>query len=508
MALQAIALLITLLGILFLYKIIRPSNPRIAPLPPGPKPKLFIGNLSDLPPAGEKEWLHWAKHKDLYGPISSIRLLTQTIIIINDMSLAFEILEKRSVIHSSRPRFVFANDLVGWDKALSSQNYTPLFRAYRKAVGRVMGSRKSVAQFDGLQEMESEKFLLRLLKQPENFKKHIRTEVVTAVLKMTYGYSVSDNDDPLLALADQALAEFSKAAMPGAWLVDIIPALKFIPEWMPGAGFKKTARAFRQTTLESTRVGLDFTKKEMATGKHIPSFTSNALEAGEDEEIVKWSSFALYGGGADTIISTLKCCFLALILNPEVQRRAQEEIDRVVGSERLPTAKDRDNLPYVDAIVKETLRWQPIAPLGLPHTADQDDVVEGFLIPKGAILLANIWLFNHDPSIYNDPSIFNPSRFMPTETYAAQPDPHNVTFGFGRRICPGRIFADTFLFLTIAQTLSVFSLSQPVDEDGKVLEQVVDFEPGIVTRPVDYKCNFTPRSPRHEQLIREIETEA
>lgn len=79
------------------------------------------------------------------------------------------------------------------------------------------------------------------------------------------------------------------------------------------------------------------------------------------------------------------------MLNPDVQRSAHEEIDRVVGSDRLPTAADRAQLPYVDAIVKETLRWHPIAPLGLPHKADADEVVEGYLIPRGAILMANIW---------------------------------------------------------------------------------------------------------------------
>jgi cytochrome P450 len=90
-------------------------------------------------------------------------------------------------------------------------------------------------------------------------------------------------------------------------------------------------------------------------------------------------------------VSEIKCYFLALMLNPDVQRRAHEEIDSVVGSDRLPVAADRAQLPYIDAIVKETMRWHPIAPLGLPHRSDADEVVEGYLIPKGAIIMANIW---------------------------------------------------------------------------------------------------------------------
>jgi cytochrome P450 len=90
-------------------------------------------------------------------------------------------------------------------------------------------------------------------------------------------------------------------------------------------------------------------------------------------------------------VSALKSFFLVLTLYPDVQRKAQEEIDRVVGVDRLPSYDDRGNLPYIDALVKEVLRWHPIAPMGLPHATDEDDVVNGYLIPKGAMLLANIW---------------------------------------------------------------------------------------------------------------------
>ena len=78
-------------------------------------------------------------------------------------------------------------------------------------------------------------------------------------------------------------------------------------------------------------------------------------------------------------------------LHPEIQQKAQSEIDRVVGLDRLPGLKDREKLPYVDAIVREVLRWQPVAPMGLPHMTTKDDICEGYLIPKGALILANIW---------------------------------------------------------------------------------------------------------------------
>lgn len=89
-----------------------------------------------------------------------------------------------------------------------------------------------------------------------------------------------------------------------------------------------------------------------------------------------------------------------MMLHPEVQRKAQEEIDRVVGTERLPGVADREKLPYIDAIVKEVLRWNPVAPMGLPHMTTEDDVCEGYLIPKGALLLPNIWYIVPLPPFY------------------------------------------------------------------------------------------------------------
>jgi cytochrome P450 len=90
-------------------------------------------------------------------------------------------------------------------------------------------------------------------------------------------------------------------------------------------------------------------------------------------------------------VSSISFFFLALARFPEVQRKAQEEIDRVVGTSRLPSFDDRKNLPYVDAVVKEVLRWQPVVPMSLPHMAAEEDIFEGYRIPKGAMFLTNIW---------------------------------------------------------------------------------------------------------------------
>jgi cytochrome P450 len=198
--------------------------------------------------------------------------------------------------------------------------------------------------------------------------------------------------------------------------------------------------------------------------------------------------------------------FLAMTVFPEVQKKAQEELDRVVGPNRLPVSSDRDSLPYIMAIMKETHRWHPVTPMGLPHTSTSEDVYSGFRIPKGSILMPNTWWFTHDPSVYPDPMKFNPDRFIETATHKAEPDPRNFIFGYGRRICPGRYVADNALFITIAQSLAVFEVKNQV-ENGKVIETEIEFEPGMISHPIPYRTSIKPRSKMHEALIRKSEVE-
>ncbi|KAH8696732.1 putative cytochrome P450 oxidoreductase OrdA-like protein [Talaromyces proteolyticus] len=506
------SVLLAVTGFYLVYKIIfHFKSAKRLPLPPGPKPNLLLGNLNDLPKPGEQEWLHWLKHKDLYGGISSITVMGQPLVILHDVRLAFELLEKRSAKHSSRPKQTFAGEMCGWENSLGLSPYNSRFRALRKNMTKVLGSQVASTRFNPLQEVEAGHFLLRVLNDPENFTEHIRTEAGSVILKIAYGYSTEPHKpDPLVQLAGRAMDQFGKAGVPGAWLVDVLPFLKHIPEWLPGAAFKKTARNWGDTLTELTERPYAFVKHQMAAGVHEPSFLSHLLQQpitnAEELFTVKCSAMSLFAAGADTTVSSLACFFLAMTKFPEVQRKAQEELDRVVGTTRLPLIGDRANLPYIDAIVKEILRWHPVAPMGLPHMTTEDDVCEGYFIPKGSYIMPNVWFFTHDPSVYKEPMTFKPERFLATDEHPIpEPDPHAVAFGFGRRICPGRLLADTSLYINVAQSLAVFSISKHVNSKGLEVEDIMNFQPGVVSHPSPFKATIKPRSADHEALIRNIE---
>lgn len=175
--------------------------------------------------------------------------------------------------------------------------------------------------------------------------------------------------------------------------------MRYVPDWFPGTSFKRVAARWRHNANELVERPYVFVKNQMAlaaaTGTPYPiSYVSSLLDKAESEEdhfVAKWTAAGVYGGGSDTTVSAIYSFFLAMMLYPDVQKKAQEEIDRVTGGERLPEMKDREQLPYVEAILKEVLRWNPVAPMGLPHAASEDGVFRGYFIPKGSILMANIW---------------------------------------------------------------------------------------------------------------------
>ncbi|KAI1826768.1 cytochrome P450 [Xylaria intraflava] len=492
------------------YSIIRYlRNGRRPPLPPGPKGLPILGNLRDLPTGGGMEAHHWLKHKQLYGPISSVTTMGQPIIIINDADTAFQLLEKRSVKYSSRPRQIVAGEIIGWQHAVGGSPNNARWRTMRKNMSRIMGTKATAAQFHKLQEAGVGHFLLHLLDTPEQFLDHIKRQTGTSILKIAYGYvAESHGMDHLIKIVGEAMEHFAYATVPGAFMVDIFPWLRFVPEWMPGVGWKSVARKWQAELVEVTDKPYSFTKYQMSRGEHETSFLSRLLEAGdstdEEKDTNKWSAMSLYAAGAETTEAALSAFYLALTVSPDVQRIAQEEIDRVVGRDRLPTMADRDDLPYVDALVKEVYRWYTVVPMGLPHSTTEDDIYEGYFIPKGSFVFANVWHFTHDPDAHPDPMAFKPERYLDTKGHKPERDPHLFMWGFGRRICPGRILADNLIWLTIAQSLSVYDVSRAM-ENGKEITPPVLFQPGAVSHPAPFKSVIKPRSTHHENLIKSIE---
>ncbi|RFU81476.1 o-methylsterigmatocystin oxidoreductase [Trichoderma arundinaceum] len=508
-----------IVALFVLYRLFFRKKPNTLPLPPGPKPLPVIGNIKDLPPPGVPEFEHWLPFKEKYGGISSVSIMGQTMIILQDKEAIGELLEKTSLKTSARPKFFFATEMCGFGTFLPAMQYDDPFRKQRRFIHQQLGTKVLASRFNDIQDVESKRFLLRVLNDPQDYFEHIKachpltisSEASAIILKITYGYNIEPRgQDPLVKLIEDVMSNLGQAFIPLAWLVDIIPAIRHLPDWFPGTGFKQTARKWKSANEAVTSSPYNFVQKQMEMGIHQhQSYVSELIKtygngdgtgvSEEDAEVIRMTATAMYGGGADTTVSTIMAFTIAMMLFPNVQRKAQEEIDRVVGSDRLPDYKDRENLPYVDALVKEAIRYFPVVPIATAHRTEEEIFIRGYRIPQSSFILASIWCLLHDPEVYQDPLVFDPERFLEPRN---EPDPADDVFGYGRRVCPGRYLATESLFLTLARLLAAFTISKGVDENGKEIDVELKHAPGLVDHPAEFAYNIRPRNENYAYLVR------
>lgn len=215
-----------------------------------------------------------------------------------------------------------------------------------------------------------------------------------------------------------------------------------------------------------------------------------------DVEVIMWDVMA---GGIDTTATTLEWLFYILGNNPETQQKMHEELDKVVGSSRLPNWDDRHNLPYVNAVICELMRWKHFAPFGLPHMTLEDTECGGYSIPRGTQILINFHSSMMDPDAWKKPEEWRPERFLEEESHLAgkfldgdvnkDRDAYKfIPFGEGKRKCVGWGVGRAVMWLKVATHMHCFKISSP---DGKKYNMDESF--GVTIMPEEQVVRFTPR---------------
>ncbi|KAH7882651.1 cytochrome P450 [Phlebopus sp. FC_14] len=483
---RTIAFIVTVAVALGLHFLRRKRNPRNLPLPPGPVGLPLLGCVFNVSNAGShKTYTDW---KIRYGPIAHFTMLTRDVVILNTREVANELLDKRSALYADRPRQVMCGELMSWDRGIALCPAGPRHKKHRKLVNTTLSPNASKRLWP-VQERAARDFTLVLcrnnLQRPNglrdedksNFLDLLRRSVGRNVVgiifgsevnaaasgrSITYGLTKPEIDDYIYH-AEKAHELFTKTLSSFAYAVDWIPWLKYVPECTPFADFKREAREAR---LDLEKLTMDpFLKARERIASYLDScFAITKDRTSMDEDSFAWTAMAAYTGGSDTTIASLMTVFLAAALHPEAQALFQAELNAVVGQDRLPTVEDRASLPYVTAFVNECLRSIPIAPLGVPHRAMEDDTLDGYYIPEGSTIIANIWGMLHDPEVYASPMTFDPTRFLPKEGIPTLPDIRgreepevgSLPFGFGRRICPGMHLAKSGVWIYAATVLWAF----------------------------------------------------
>ncbi|PAV17224.1 cytochrome P450 [Pyrrhoderma noxium] len=473
--------------------------------PPGPDGLPLVGNILDS--RNDDMWETARRWGEKYGPIVSISNLGSPIIFLNSYETMVDLLEKRGGTYSSRPKNVML-DLGGWTSwFIALFPYGDELRKSRQLLHRHFQI-NAVPRYYQIQEVSTHKLLDNLLSSPEDFFKHIRTATGRTILKITYGYDIKDKDDYYVNIAEEGMKNVTTAE--GFFLVNLIPWLQYLPTWHPGTGFKKLSQRGREIGMEMRNKPYDMVKQSISNGIPMSSVTSRLIESeiNEDgsignEELIKNVSGVAYGAGADTIVSSTITFVLAMVLHPEVMKRGQKELDQVLGKNILPTMDDQPRLPYINAIHKECLRWQVVAPFAIAHTLPEDDEYNGYLIPKGTTIFPNIWAASRDPRVYPEPEEFGPDRWLPETGKEPPLDILKLVFGIGRRICPGRFMASNSFFLTIASVLATFDIEKAINEKGEPIVPNVDYTENFGRQAKPFKCDIKPRSKEIALLIRQ-----
>ncbi|OAX33955.1 cytochrome P450 [Rhizopogon vinicolor AM-OR11-026] len=483
-------------------------------LPPGPSPLPLLGNILSIDT--KEPWLTYTEWRAVYGDLIFVRILDQEAVIINSQHIAEALLDKRSRIYSDRP-YLATRIPYGWSFAFFLMGYNDEWRLNRRLFHQSFRL-ESALRFRPMQITRAREMVLNLIDDPQHYHSHFATFSSSVAMSAVYGYQPSARDDPRVRVMENALdLGFSVLTPERAMILKTFPFLLKLPDWCWGSSVKRDAQVSTNRMTEMVDVPFRTVQQQMADNS-LPIQSSMVAEnllrmQKQDEAFQPTFESALKGSAANAIVgayettsSSMMVFLLAMVLYPHVQERAQAEINSVIGKEHLPTFEDRASLPYIDAILREVLRWEPIVPLGVPHATSSEDSYNGYFIPKGAVVMCNTWAIARDEKRYPDAARFMPERFLDTNGKLTGDDLVEYAFGLGRRICPGRYAADASMWSGVVTMLATLDISYAKDDQGKVINFTPEFTTGLTRRPVNFPCSISARSHVHSELMDALRT--
>ncbi|KAG1748503.1 cytochrome P450 [Suillus paluster] len=416
------------------------------PLPPSPPSRRLLGHF--VP--DHQPFLTVAGWLDEYGPLITIRLGTERVVVIGRHNW-----------------WAIQPPLTSWGQVPSDA----ALHAHLQP--------KAAEEYQPLQMSHAKNTVLSILEDPSNFQNHVGTHAATVITKVAYGKSTPTSaTDPEVKRLREHMRVFRTTLRPGAYLVDSIPWLKYLP-WYG----RELKRAFQDSKqLYTTR--LNRVKQQIQSNEDVgPSFAKYMLQNIQYHNLTEIEMAFLAGGffvaGIDTTTLSICTIFMAAALFPEEQAKVQAELDAIVGRHRAPTFADEKSLPRLHAFISETLRWRPMLPSGgmsFGHVIFELLIVRlvilrqgNYRIPAGTTVVGNHWSISRDPDVFPEPHAFKPERWI-NDQGLFRDDLKFFVYGFGRRACPGQYLANRSMFINTVLTLWAFQLTldptKPLNDMG------------------------------------------
>lgn len=417
--------------------------------------------------ASGKEWLLSASSEQ-HGEIITLSSgpLQPKMFVLGTAAAAHEILDRHSSSSAGRPRLVTLQEVVSQNMRTLSMDVGSRWSRYRKAMAETLAE-GSARHYQPVQEKEARITVDALARQPSSFAQQFQRMSASVIMTITYDHPLSRMDDVWIVRLFDSIKNVAPFFIARTYL-DRLPMLVHLPVFLNPVKRRALEIHAQELALFTDMYATVRTRRD--EGKAADSFASRLQERqarlGLSDAEAAYLSGALYFAGSDTTSAALSAFVLAMVSNPKAQRRAQAELDAVVGTERMPTFDDLPHLPILRATLSESMRWRPISPLGFPHRLTEDVPYKNYVLPKGSTVLANIWSIHHDPREYADPDVFNPDRFLENGAFRGtwfSPQRGHAGFGHGKRICPGLHVAERSLLIGAASLLWAFTMAGEVD---------------------------------------------
>ncbi|GLU05338.1 hypothetical protein SLE2022_224410 [Rubroshorea leprosula] len=464
------------ISFLFLRRIFLRRSPSARTLPPGPTSLPIIGSLHRLGPYPNHSLYELAK---IYGPLMTLRLGFVTTVIASSPETAKQILQIHDQSFSERtiPEVVASQPdpdaTLAW--AIGDQRW----RNRRRVCTTQLFTVQRLNSFQHLRQEKVEQLIKHIKKHQISGSQINIGEVVFATTLNLISSTIFSIDivDPEFNTA-QEFKDLVWRIMEDAGKVnlsDYFPVLKRFDL----QGLKKHIRPSYKRLHE---IFDEMIEKRMAkrasdpmnrSGDFLDVLLDQCEEDGSDftRQNMKPLILDLFIAGSDTSALTTEWAMAELLGNPEIMQKAREELREVIGRERAVRESDIDQLPYLQAVVKETMRLHPVVPLLLPYKATNNVEVCGYTIPKGTQVLVNAWGMARDPNYWKEPLAFRPERFLNSNVDYRGRNFQYLPFGAGRRICPGLPLGIRMIHLMLGSIVHSFEWRLPPGEELDMKDQ-------------------------------------
>ncbi|XP_022095727.1 cytochrome P450 2J6-like [Acanthaster planci] len=463
----------------------RPKN-----LPPGPWGFPIVGSILAIVleiRRGVQPHNLFMKYAAKYGPVFHLKILNKTVVVLNDYASTKEAFQYPQL--NDRPHMLFTELFKSEGVAMASGEPWIELRRFCLTVLRSFGVGKT--SFEEKIGEEAEALMKEMSSfngKPFNPKPLLSNATSNVICSVIFGKRYDYNNEEfkkLLSLFSENVRLFGAG---GVFL--FFPALRHLP-FVSSNQLElngQQVRKFITTVIDNHRAAFDSDNLNDFIDVFLKEIKSNEekAKAGVKHGHLTEHSFVgtvanLFAAGTETTATTLQWALLYMAVYPKIQKQVQAEIDDVVGRNRLPRMADKSQLNFTQAVIWEVQRLTIVAPLGVAHAAASDTQLRGFTIPKGALLVPNLWAVSHDSNVWPEPDQFKPERFLNDQGEAAKVD-ELIPFSVGRRSCIGEHLAKMELVIFFSYLMHQFTFKKPDNS----LPLSLKGRGGFTNSPVEY----------------------